>query len=326
MGFLERLFGKKKEKKAEEPPEESFDIEAAAAFLKKKHDENLQLLDSEVKNAMFQKKRSVRNKRLLNLFVLSKKNELIKPISDAEKELEFLKKNIKDGEEKNREIDEKNRTLQELKKKLVSEEKNLRNLEASDEWNKFGQLSERKKALSSRISEARADISKNFSKIEKPLRKFQHLVKIGREKIDDERNLDEYLDSPVDALIKTENFAFINSVLERVKRCISSDAFRLKDKNGSLSEIDSAITHNIFEEIVKNHDSLMKEMKEIEEDMTGQNVERLKNEIEIRIENLTRDAQVITTEIERSKTQLETIDDLILERKDTLKKKIRGLK
>jgi len=94
--------------------------------LKKKHDENLQLLNSEAKNAMFQKKRSVRNKRLLNLFVLSKKNELLKPVIYAEKELEFLKKNLEDKRGKKREIDEYNRNVLELKKKLRLSAKGLK--------------------------------------------------------------------------------------------------------------------------------------------------------------------------------------------------------
>ena len=143
MSFWEKMFGKKKEKKAGEPTETSFNTEEATAFLKKKYDENLQLLNNEVENAMFHKKRSVRNKRLLNLFILNKKSELLKPVIDAQKELDSLKKNIEDMEKKKEENDEYNRTLLELEKKLISEKENLRKLEASDEWNRLNRLTER---------------------------------------------------------------------------------------------------------------------------------------------------------------------------------------
>jgi len=45
MGFLEKLFGKKKEKELTQSTEETFDIETATTFLKKKYNENFQLLN-----------------------------------------------------------------------------------------------------------------------------------------------------------------------------------------------------------------------------------------------------------------------------------------
>jgi len=99
----------------------------------------------------------------------------------------------------------------------------------------------------------------------------------------------------------------------------------LKDKNEVLFEIDSVIDHNVFEEPVKHLNSLMKEIKELEEDMTEKNVKKEKNEIETRIENLTREAHATISEIERNKTQLKAIEVSIQERKTSLKKEIQRL-
>jgi hypothetical protein len=49
MSFLEKLFGKKEEKEVTKPIEEVFDIETATTFIKKKYDENFQLLKDEFK-------------------------------------------------------------------------------------------------------------------------------------------------------------------------------------------------------------------------------------------------------------------------------------
>lgn len=418
MGFLEKLFGKKEEKEVAESAEETFDIETATDFLKKKYNENFQFLNDEVKgayeeiqmalgnfkeslsnlsNANFNEpldsvslqmaisqRKSFINKmkimisqlnkpldlsldsiieyqrssllsvkeadehtvkefimfeQILNeskevfknfksVFnvtknfsdLVSKKKELLNPISDAENELDSLKKNIEYIQKNKKEIDDHTKRLMELKKRLESEEENLKKLEESDEWDRFNRLIERKKELDFHISEIRADISQNFSKIEKPLKKFQHLVQVCKEEIDDKKMLNRYLDSPVDALIETENFSFINSTLERVKRSISSDAIDLKDKNKSLSEIDWMINHNVFEELVTKHNSIIEELKKLEKDITEQGVNKLKSGIESRIEQLNREAQAIATEIERNKRQIEKLEVSVQERKTSLER------
>jgi hypothetical protein len=122
-------------------PAEVLDIEVATAFLKKKYDENSQLLNDEVKAAMFnKKKRSFRNKKLLDIFTISRKHELLNPIIDAEKELDSLKKGMEDMERNKKEIDEHNRALLGSKKALEHEKENLRKLKTSDEWDRFNRL------------------------------------------------------------------------------------------------------------------------------------------------------------------------------------------
>jgi hypothetical protein len=418
MRFLEKLFCKKEEKEIAEPAEETFDIETATDFLKKKYNEDFQLIKDDVKTAYeeiqmalgnfkeslsnlekanfnesldsvsFQmatsQRKSFINKmkimisqlnKPLNLgldsiteyqrssllsvkeadehavkeFVMfeqllkeskavfknfksvfnttknfndlvSKKRELLYPINDTENELDSLKKNIEFVQKVKKEIDEHNKRLLDLKKKLESEEENLRKLEDSDEWNRFNLLIERKKELDSHISEVRANISQNFSKIEKPLKKFQYLVKVGKEEIDDKKILNRYMDSPVDTFIETENFSFINSALERVKLSVLSDAIDLKDKNKALSEIDWMIDHNIFEELVTKHNSMIEEMKKLEKDITEQSVNKLKTEIESRIEQFNREIQAINTKIERNKRQMEKLEVSVQEIKAILER------
>jgi DNA repair exonuclease SbcCD ATPase subunit len=319
LSFLEKLFGKKKEKKVVTPTETSFNLEAATAFLKKKYDDNLQLVRDEIKAAKSIRKRRIsRKKAMLNLLTAIREKELLNPVVDAEKELDSLKKNIEDVEKNKKEIDEHNKRLLDLKKKLESEEENLRELEASDEWDKFNQLIKRKTKLDSQISGIRSEISKNFSKIKKPLKKFQHLVEVGKEEIDDKKTLNRYLDSPVDALIETENFLLIDSVLERVKRSISSNEILLKDPSKTLSEIDWMIDNNVFEALVTKHNSMIEGIKKLEEDMDKQNVDKSKSEIASRIDYLERNIQATTSEIERDEKQIEKIEVSIQEGKARL--------
>jgi len=325
LSFLEKLFGKK-EKKVVEPTEIALDIEAATAFLKKKYDENFQLVHDEIKYATSLRKRSISKKKaMLDLLVASREKELLNPVVDAEKELDSLKKNIEDVEKNKKEIDEHNKSLLDLRKRLKSEEENLRELEASDEWDSFDQMIKRKMKLDSQISEIRSEISQNFSKIEKPLKKFQHLVEVGKEEIGDKKILKRYLDSPVDALIETENFFLINSTLERVKRSISSNAILLKDKSKALSTIDWVIDNDIFEELVTKHNSMIEEIRKLEEDIDKQNIDKSKSEIESRIKYLGGNGQAITAEIERIKKQIEKIEVSVQEGKVRLERSLATL-
>lgn len=156
------------------------------------------------------------------------------------------------------------------------------------------------------------------------MKKFQHLVKVGKEEINDKKVLNSYLDSPVDALI--EKSSFVNSTLERVKRSISSDAIYLKDKSKILSEIDWMINHNIFVELAMKHNSMMEEMEGLEDAMSKQSANKLRSEIESRIEHLDRDAQTITEELERNKKQTEKIEISVKERKTSLERSLTVLR
>jgi chromosome segregation ATPase len=423
MRFLEKLFGNNEEKQIAEPAEETFDIETATDFLKKKYNENFQFLNDEAKasyeemqvtlenfkeslsnlekanfnesldsvslhmaisqrksfinkmkimisqlnkpldssldsiieyqrssllsvkeadehavkefimfeqvlnesKAVFKNFKSVFNTTKNFNDLVSKKRELLYPINDAENDLDSLKENIEFIQRVKKGIDEHNKRLLDLKERLEYEKENLRKLEESDEWNRFNRLIERKKELDSHISEVRNDISQNFSKVEKSLKKFQYLVKVGKEEIDDKKMLNRYIDSPVDALIETENFSFINTTLERVKHDIFIDVIDLKDKNKALSEIDWMINHKIFEELVTKHNSMIKEMKKLEEDINEQSVNNLKSEIENRIEQLNRETQAINTEIERNKRQIEKLEVSVQEIKANLERSMAKL-
>jgi len=78
------------------------------------------------------------------------------------------------------------------------------------------------------------------------------------------------------------------------------------------------INNNIFEDLVAKHNSIIEEMKKLEKDITEHSINKLKSEIEIKIEQLNRDIQEITTEIERNKRQIEKLEVSVQERKASL--------
>lgn len=252
--------------------------------------------------------------------LVSEEKNLLNPIINAQNELASLKENMEDVREKEKEIVSYDERLLGLQKRLKYEEEKMKNLEASDEWNKFSQSLEKKKELISSISEIKSNISQNFSKIDRPLKKFQHLIQSGKEKIEDEKILNRCLDSPVDFLIETGNFTFVNSILEKVKRSISSGVLDLKDKGKSLSEINWMMENNIFEELTVKYKSIVNEIEKIEKTISEQSINKLKNEIENSIAQLNRETQETGAEINRNKKQIEKLNISIQERKSNLEK------
>ena len=257
--------------------------------------------------------------------LVSEKRNSIDTVINVQNELTSLKKSIDGVQENKMEIDNYNKKLSNLQEKIKSEEDKLKKLESSDEWTKYNHLIQKKKELEDRINEIKDDISQNFSKIEKPLKKFQHLVQRGIEKIDDGKTLNKYLESPIDALIETKDFTFVNSILEKVKQSINSDKIDLKDKDKTLSEISWLIDHEIFEELIEEYNSLKVEVKKLENDMAQQDILKFKNNIEKNIEQLNREFQTTMEEIEQIKKQIEKQNISIQENKNNLEKKLSSL-
>lgn len=282
-------------------------------------------LFEEESKAAFENFKTVYNsiKNFSNL--VSEAKKLLSPTIDVQNALDLLKKDIESMQKNKKEIDDYNKRLSDVGDELKSEEEKLRELESSNEWKRFNQLVEKKKELESQVSEVKSSISQNFSKIDRPLRKFQHLVQRGIGEVDDEKALDRFLDSPVDSIIETKKFKLMNSILEKVRHGISSGAIDIKDKDKELSEINWLIDHEIFEELVAKHDSLLEEVKKLEKDISEQDIHKSKNVFESHIEQLNRESKTITEEIERIKKQVEKLTVSIQEKKPNLEKNLSEL-
>ncbi len=262
-------------------------------------------------------------KNFINL--VTEERKLLDPVTDAQDVLDLLRNDLESIQKRKKEIEDCNNKLSNLATEIKSEEGRLIELESGDEMKRFKQLLKKKEELNSQVSEIRFTISQNFSKIDRPLRKFRHLVQRGTEEIDDEKALDKFLDSPVDAIIETKNFKLMNSVLEKVRHSISSGFIDIKDKDKILSEISWFIDHEIFEELATKHDSLLEEAKELEKDISEQDIHKSKDELENHIEQLRRETQTTTEEIERIKKQMEKLDVSIKDRKNNLEKLLSAL-
>jgi len=208
--------------------------------------------------------------------------------------------------------------LVELHIKRKSLEEDLRKLENNEKYLSF---IGRKNLLESEISEVKSEIHRNFYLIDKPLRKFRHLQKnVEKIGIDDGNFLDRFLDSPVDTLIKTDNFMLVNSLLNKLRTNILNGKLEIKNKEKILQEIKTAIDKNVFNELVLRYNSLEDELNKLKKDKEVENILKSKNEVQGELEQINRDIEMKSKEIERTKKLIEKLDVSIKERTDDLKK------
>lgn len=251
---------------------------------------------------------------------VSEKKDSFASISNARNEFEALKKYIRISKDREKELDDLNKHASDLKENLSSEKRRLKDLESGEEWKKFNDLTEDKTDMESQMSEVKFLISQNLSIIEKPLKKFQNLVFRGVEKLDNSKELDKYIDSPVDMLIATKDFAYFRSILRSICNDISSEKINIKNRDKTLSKINWIIDHNVFEELVEKYNPLVNKLKTLEDDISKQIIVKEKQDVENHIEDLERESNSVTEKLVEIKKQVEKSNNLINTSKSNLEK------
>jgi len=240
-------------------------------------------------------------------------------IKKAQDEAASIKKDMEIIQKNKGTLETIARELVELHIKRKSLEENLKKLESDENYLSF---MERGNAIESEISKMKSEIYRNFSLIDKPLRRFRYLIQKNVEKIeiDDEKILNRFLDSPVDTLIETGDFALVNSFLDKLQADILNGKLDIKNKEKILQNIKAMIEHNIFKELVLRYNSLEDELNKLKKDKEMENVLKSKNEVRGELEQINRDIEMKSKEIERRKKFIEKLDVSIKERTDDLKK------
>ena len=85
------------------------------------------------------------------------------------------------------------------------------------------------------------------------------------------------------------------------------------------------IDNNIFEALVKKHNSMIEEIKKLEEDIDKHNVDKLKSKSESRIDYFKKDIQVTTSKIEVTEKHIERNEISVQEGKSALERRLTTL-
>ena len=188
----------------------------------------------------------IMNRNHAEIRKLLKNHDYVNSTSDeiigALNQIETLKKTRLD---KNQKITNTNQTAQSLDEKISSIQNSIEEIKSSDNYKKFLDLKKTLDAFSTQKSKIKNDIDTQFTKISRPLSRYEYGSSLDK----DQKNLlSKLVEDPFNVLLP-QNKDSIILILENVRKGISSGSISVKDADKSLSQITE--TEEILDEFVK---------------------------------------------------------------------------
>jgi DNA repair exonuclease SbcCD ATPase subunit len=135
--------------------------------------------------------------------------------------------------EKNQKIEHTNQTTQSLDEKILSMQNSIEELKSSDNYKKYVDLKNTLDAFSTQKSKIKNEIDTQFTKISRPLSRYEYGSSLDKEQ---KNLLTKLVEDPFNVLLP-QNMDSIILILENVRKGISSGSISVKDIDKSLSQI-----------------------------------------------------------------------------------------
>jgi hypothetical protein len=137
----------------------------------------------------------------------------------------------------------------------------------------------------------------------------------------EEKFIDMFLESPIEALVKIGNFTLLNSVLVKLRADILEGKLEMKNKEKIAQGIKAVVDHDAFKELIARYSSLEDELERLEDDRVKE-VLKSKEEVGSELELVVRSIEAKKEELERIKKLVEKMEVSVKERTDKLEKTI----
>jgi hypothetical protein len=176
-------------------------------------------------------------------------------------------------------VDETKTRLAELKNSvqsyaqtIESTNQKIANLKSSKEHTKFLEIKKEIQSLSSQESQIKNQIDLQFTKISRPLSKYEYISSLEKP---EKKLLEGLVNNPFNVLFEgnKENIA---KILYAVRRGVESGSVSVKDSGKSVSQIDETI--GVLDNLIGKIDVFMKQKNSLEQKLEIFNVEKLNEE------------------------------------------------
>ncbi len=171
--------------------------------------------------------------------------------------------------EKNQKIDDANQTTQSLDKKISSIQNSIEELKSSDNYKKYVDLKNTLDAFSAQKSKIKNEIDTQFTKISRPLSRYQYGSSLDKEQ---KNLLVKLVEGPFNVLLP-QNTDSIIVILENVRKGISSGSISVKDIDKSLSQITE--TEEALDGFVKQISEYSEKHEKMKNDLNSLNPDEL---------------------------------------------------
>ncbi len=254
---------------------------------------------------------------------IKEKRELIKDIDETKEDIKDLKEEFSSLERNKKDLKGQRFNLERLGKEKSEVRKSLEKLVESEKWTYFSKLVQEKEDIRKEIKEARSKILQTFSPLGKSLKKFKNLMNTEKEKLVSEKELDVYINSPVEALIANGGLETLKSVLNNVKKFILSREIELKDKKRekTMASITEILETDTLKELIKKHNDLVTKVELLSK--TINNIKFDEKEIlENKLDEIKRSITELEDEIQKSDEKKKVLEKRILDKMVLLENKI----
>lgn len=151
-------------------------------------------------------------------------------ILDSLKEIKNIEEELSKKEQR---ISELQTNIDSLDKKIISSEDSIKKIKSSEEYVKLLELTKILDALTESKNQIKDQITSQFTKISRPLSRYEHISAMEKEQ---KILLSGLIEDPFEVLMPKNKDSII-LILENVRKAISSDSISVKDADKSFSQL-----------------------------------------------------------------------------------------
>lgn len=237
-----------------------------------------------------------------------------KIIEETKNKIMSLKNRVKLEKEIEEQITETESKLNSLEKEREMTKKEMGEIKNSGEFSEFDKLKENYLELIEQINKIKRVFLHDFFVIEPAMKKYSRMSL-------DEAAVNSYIDNPLMALIKDNEFKIIG-ILKNLKENILKDELELKDKKREkiLAKIDE-LDQKYLVEFLSNYENLIDERKNLEKLIGSKTVKVILDDANSKLNRLNEEIEKvedIIDQLNKEKDDL-TLEKIKIEIKENLK-------
>ena len=181
-------------------------------------------------------------------------------ILDTINQIEILRKTKL---EKIQKIGNTKQNIESFDEKISSLQKSIEDMKTSDGYKKYLDLKNTLDAFTSQKSKIKNEIDTQFTKISRPLSRYEYGSSLDKEQ---KSILTKLVEDPFGVLVPSNKDSII-VILENVRKGVSSGSISVKDLDKSLSYITE--TENLLDEFIKHVSEYFEKHKKLKDDLNS---------------------------------------------------------
>ncbi|CAD6517984.1 conserved hypothetical protein [metagenome] len=196
-------------------------------------------------------------------------------ILDSLKEIKNIEEELSKKEQR---ISELQTNINSLDKKIISSEDSIKKIKSSEEYRKLLDLTKILDELTESKNQIKDQITSQFTKISRPLSRYEHISAMEKEQ---KNLLSGLIEDPFEVLLPKNKDSII-IILENIRKAISSESISVKDVDKSfsqLTEIEEALDGLIHQvnDYVDKKQKILNQIKSLESRELQDLTKNLKN-------------------------------------------------